>query len=130
MFSNLTVFQTARAAAIHAGARQALIAQNVANSDTPGYTPRDLPAFSAGFARGDTFAGTMRSSRPGHLAPDNPVRFARLRPLTDEQADPNMNGVSLEKEMMRAAETKRDHDRALAVYRSALNVLRSSLGKG
>lgn len=127
MFSNLTVFQTARAMAMHAGARQALIAQNVANSDTPGYRARDLPPFSAAVSYRENFARTMRSSRQGHNFADAPMRLGQLRPITQKDADPNDNGVSLEDEMVRAAEAKREHDRALAIYRSALTVLRSSI---
>ena len=63
MFSNLTVFQTAHAMSVHAGARQALIAQNVANADTPGYRARDLPAFDQIFEPRRHDPGTMRGSR-------------------------------------------------------------------
>ncbi|MGV6804619.1 MAG: FlgB family protein [Ruegeria sp.] len=129
MFSQLTVFQTAHAMAVHAGARQALIAQNVANADTPGYVARDLPEFSAALARDSRDPGRIRATRPRHVMQDLPVRVTQLRPFSEEQADPDMNGVSLEAEMARAADVKRDHDRALAIYRSALTILRMSLGK-
>ena len=62
MFSKLTVFQTAHAMAVHAGARQALIAQNVANADTPGYRAKDLPSFSQVFAPQQHQPGTMRGT--------------------------------------------------------------------
>lgn len=128
MFSKLTVFQTAQAMAVHAGARQTLIAQNVANADTPGYRARDLPAFAQVASPRESFAGSMRSTRSKHNSAETPVEVALLNSLTDRDLDPNQNGVSLEEEMVRAAEVKKDHDRALAIYRSALTVMRMSLG--
>ena len=128
MFSNLTVFQTAHAMSVHAGARQALIAQNVANADTPGYRARDLPAFEQIFEPRRHDPGTMRGSRPGHGAGLAGMDISDLQPLTEDNSDPNRNGVSLEEEMVRAAEVKKDHERAIAIYRSAMTVLRMSLG--
>ncbi len=128
MFSKLTVFQTAHAMAVHAGARQTLIAQNVANADTPGFRSKDLPAFAQIASQRESFASSMRSTRSKHYTADTPVEVALLKPLTDRDLDPNDNGVSLEEEMVRAAEVKKDHDRALAIYRSALTIMRMSLG--
>ncbi|MBB97796.1 MAG: hypothetical protein CML68_24750 [Rhodobacteraceae bacterium] len=129
MFSNLTVFQTAHAMAVHAGARQALIAQNVANADTPGYLSKDLPAFAQLFNHRETARpGELRRSRPGHDAALGRAGMSPMQPVEEDNFDPNRNGVSLEEEMVRAAEVKKDHERALAIYRSAMTVLRMSLG--
>jgi len=46
MHAQLSIFKTAYAMATHAGRRQALLAENVANADTPGYRPRDLATFA------------------------------------------------------------------------------------
>ena len=43
--------------------------------------------------------------------------------------DPNDNSVSLEAEILKGVEVKRQHDRALAIYKSSMKVLRASLGK-
>jgi flagellar basal-body rod protein FlgB len=42
---------------------------------------------------------------------------------------PNGNSVSLETEMVKAADTQREHDLALAVYGKSLDILRASLGR-
>lgn len=127
MFKSLEIFQVSQAMAIHAARRQSLVAQNMANADTPGYVPRDLPDF-ANVVASDKGADTMRRSRPGHLEagahPDT------ARPVSDNrQTAPNGNAVSLEDEMMKAVDIKLQHDRALAIYRSSLDVLRVSLGR-
>ena len=46
MFQKLEVFRMSAAMAEHAGQRQAIAAQNMANVDTPGYQARRLASFS------------------------------------------------------------------------------------
>ncbi|WP_121060606.1 FlgB family protein [Chachezhania antarctica] len=129
MFAELNVFRMAHGMAFHAGQRQSVIAQNMANSDTPGHRARDLVPFTELVARGaDTAA--LRATRPGHLGDtgDNPFHSEPTQsslPLAEGQ-----NAISVEEEMVKAVETKRQHDRALAIYRSSLTLLRTSLGRG
>jgi flagellar basal-body rod protein FlgB len=128
MFEQLDIFRMSSAMAVHAGRRQAIIAQNVANADTPAYVARDVGAFKTSY-RPDDGAGMLRTTRPGHLA-----AFAadggQSRPfMVTDEASPNGNAVSLETEMMKSLDTKREHDRALAIYKSALNVLRTTIGR-
>lgn len=131
MFEKLGIFSMAQAMAQHAAARQSVIAQNVANADTPNYKARDLTAFGETYrASGD---GGLRATRPGHVlsfeaqsAP--PAATTALRP---NAASPNGNNVSLEQEIFAAADAKSQHDRALAIYRSAMTILRTSAsGRG
>lgn len=129
MFTDLNVFQLAHAMATHAGKRQTVVARNVANADTPGYKARDLEPFSAALTRGAReFA--PRSTRAGHLAGSAGavLPWAEVTAQT-AGADPNGNTVSVEEEMMKAVEVKRQHDRALAIYKSSLTILRTSLGR-
>ncbi|MEP1767157.1 MAG: FlgB family protein [Sulfitobacter sp.] len=122
MFENLTVFQTASAMAQHAGQRQALISQNVANADTPGFVGKDMVPFASQYASPDA-GGTQRATRAGHLhgnAENHAMAVIEMR----GGDNPNDNSVSLENELLKAAEAKSHHDRALAIYKSALDVLR------
>ena len=129
MFQNLTVFQTAHAMAVHAGQRQAVIAQNVANADTPGFVARDLPSFQEIYSTEQNNLSKQRATRTGHL---NGAGSPDINDLLLEDrsfASPDGNTVSLETEMLRASDAKRQHDRSLAIYKSGLNILRSSLGR-
>jgi len=129
MFYDLNVFKTAYAMASHAGQRQAVIARNMANADTPGYQPRDIEAFQTAFEK--TASGTeMMATRQGHLNGAASARQPWAEHVADPSGDPNGNGVSLEEEMLKAIEVKRQHDRALAIYRSSIGILRTSLGRG
>ncbi|MEX0308299.1 MAG: FlgB family protein [Ruegeria sp.] len=127
MFYDLNVFKTAYAMATHAGQRQAVISRNMANADTPDYKPRDITAFQTAFENTGREVA-MSATRGGHLNGDT-----RHQPWAEFQTtasgDPNGNGVSLEEEMLKAVEVKRQHDRALAIYRSSIGILRTSLGR-
>lgn len=127
MHQNLTLFRMAHAMASHAGTRQAVIAQNIANADTPGYRPVDVVPFrdlvtNAAFG--------LRATRESHLnAGSNAGHPGIVAASQTGNASPNGNGISIEEQMLNAVEAKRQHDRALAIYKSTLGILRTSLGR-
>ncbi len=129
MFEKIQLFRLAQGLATHAAARQSAIAQNVANADTPGYRAKDVAPFSQAYQSGGR--ESLRTSRPGHVLRGGetgarwPVQEA-YRPGT---MSPNGNNVSLETEMMMSAAAQQEHELALTVYRSALTILRTSLGR-
>ena len=124
MFESLDVFRMSSAMARHAAARQAVVASNLANADTPGFKARALPDFAAVWDEG---AAPMRATRPGHIAPQDTLS---ARPaLRETEASPNGNTVSIEDEMLAAIEAQREHSRALAIWRHATGLLRTSLGR-
>ncbi len=127
MFYDLNVFKTAYAMATHAGQRQAVISRNMANADTPGYQPREIEAFKTAFEKtGGEVA--MTATRAGHL--HGGIGGGQwVEYVANPSGDPNGNGVSLEEEMLKAVDVKRQHDRALSIYRSSIGVLRTSLGR-
>ncbi len=128
MFDKLEIFRMAIGMASHAAARQNVIAKNVANADTPGYRSQDISPFSAVYREnnGDV---EMRATRPGHLSAPVTDQFGFTPMTTTDPASPNGNSVSLETEMVRAAEVRQEHEMALSIYSASLNILRTSLGK-
>ena len=127
MFENLDVFKMSSAMARHAGHSQALISQNVANADTPGFKGRQMPPFAAIYAPSGS-ATIQRATRPQHLNGSTSHAAMASQEMRGSNS-PNGNGVSLETELLKAAEVKSHHDRALAIYKSALDVLRATIGK-
>lgn len=107
MFESLDITRMAHALAAHSGARLGVVAENIANADTPNYRARDLPDFAQVFDGAPDTATELRAP-----------------------ADPNGNTVQLEDQMFRMATVRQDHDMALAVYRSTASILRAALGKG
>ncbi|PCJ05730.1 MAG: flagellar basal body rod protein FlgB [Rhodobacteraceae bacterium] len=129
MFTELNVFKLANAMATHAGARQALVSQNIANADTPGYHAKDIKPFSEVF--GDDFQPSeMRASRNMHLNGSSGRGMNWTVSTSEDGSDPNNNSVSIETEILKGVEVKRQHDKALAIYKSSMNILRASLGRG
>ena len=126
MYQSLEMFRISAAMARHAGAQQAVVARNMANADTPGYQARSLPSFQEVY-RAPQAAG-LRASRPGHLGGAMLTPSVREGGVMSEPA-PNGNAVSLELEMVRGVEAARQHSRALAIYRHAMGVIRTSLGR-
>jgi flagellar basal-body rod protein FlgB len=120
MHESLDILRTSAALARHAGQRQATAAINAANADTPGYRAQALPAFAEAMA-----AAGPRVTRAGHLTEVGAARAFD----TPGEAAPNGNTVSLEAEMFASVQASREHNQALAVWRHALTVLRSSLGR-
>lgn len=125
MFKNLTIFQTASALARHAGGAHQLAARNIANADTPGFKAMVAQDFSDAFRAP---GASLRATRPSHFlrGESNLNTHAQRRA---SQASPNGNTVSLEQEMVTSANAQRDHDKALAIYRHALTMIRTSLGR-
>lgn len=126
MFEMPEILTMAGAMSSNASTRLAAIAQNVANADTPGYRAKDGPDFAESYGSADGLR--LKQTRPGHL----PAGGANLSALSDRvggHMSPNGNNVSLEDEMMRAAQIRQDNDLALSIYKSSLNILRASLGR-
>ncbi len=113
--------------------RQRVLAENVSNSDTPGYRARDLvePKFE----------------EPGQLSPASVANISLTRtaenhlgslpgsgsPFRSERDNyevrPTGNAVSLEDEMMKVAANQMDYQAATALYTRSLNLIKTALGK-
>lgn len=128
MFERLDISRESYALATYAMTRQGAISANIANADTPGYKAVDTGAFADELADGGGLQPL--ATRPTHLSrPDAEQSFelaARRVPGTES---PNGNTVSLESEMVKAADVRQTYDMALAIAKSTTNILRSSLGR-
>ncbi len=129
MFEELSLIRMASAIARHAGVRHRVVAQNIANADTPGYRARDVKAFAEYV--NEPF--TARATRPGHLGMA-PLARAACRPdYFDDlgvDAGPNGNSVSLEHVMVKAVEAQNQHALAITIYRKVYDLMRLGLGRG
>ena len=125
MLQNVDILKLTSSLSRHAAGRQQLVARNVANADTPGYRARDLAPFQGAFDA----AVPLRQTRAGHMGGGADAPAARTV-MAGAEPSPNGNDVSIEHEMVRAADIKRQHDMALAVYKGSLDLLRTALGRG
>jgi flagellar basal-body rod protein FlgB len=129
MDTSLSILKLASSLAAHSSARQTLVTENIANADTPGYRARDLPDFAEALDAGPGLAN--RATRPGHMdfGGGGAIDAAAEEVASFGAETPNGNSVSLEDQMMRAAEIRQNHDLALCVYRKTMDILRASLGR-
>ena len=95
--------------------RQAAVAENVANANTPGYVAKDVAPFD------DVLQQTQLQ-----LVSTNPRDFS-LNPLSSEDATkdaspwevvPSGNSVSMEREMLKANAVSRDYSMNTAIVKS------------
>lgn len=119
-------------------ARQALIAENVANADMPGFRPRDLAAPGRAAGTGSLAApeaaivgsdGLARTN-PGHIglaSAEGPN--AETRRFKGFEVRPGGNGVNLEEEMMKAGDNQADYQLAASLYQKSLESLKIAVGK-
>jgi flagellar basal-body rod protein FlgB len=112
--------------------RQRLIAENVANSDTPGFAPRDLKPFTIPGGLGGGGAGTlapvtMSTTSGMHLAPPNSTPNADTVVTPDSESTLNGNSVVLEEEMMKMTEARTDYSAAIGFYQRSLGLLQLAI---
>jgi flagellar basal-body rod protein FlgB len=126
MFQNLELFKTAMSMAQHAGLKQALTSRNIANADTPAYRPYAVKDF-ADYMPAKSSDLSLKATRPQHSMQSQMSSHDIERTRTN--GEPNGNAVVLENEILNSVDAKRQHDRALAIYRASLGMLRSTLSK-
>lgn len=122
-------------------ARQGVIAENMANADTPGYRPKrlkeqsfkDLLTNTTTMSKGGGMAAAPMTKTSGqHLGVGGsdgtrmPTEY-KAREVADQR--PNGNGVTLEEELVALAETQIEYQTMLGVYRKHSSILRTALGR-
>jgi flagellar basal-body rod protein FlgB len=84
--------------------RQALVAQNVANANTPGYKAQDVQPFAVVMARS---ALEMAGADPLHMKPAPTQTYAAtVKPTDGWESTHSGNSVSPELEMIKASEIR------------------------
>lgn len=113
-------------------ARQSLLAENVANAETPGYRGRDLKAF--GFEdhmrNASTVTMTTTATQPGHFSVSSGGNDGfGARSLNSFEITPEGNGVTLEDEMMKVASNQMDYQAITTLYNRSLRILKTAIGR-
>ena len=105
--------------------RQRVVAQNVANSDTPGYVARDLKA-PTDFARAMAEGGGLRMTRTSaaHISPPGPVTRFNASDAPDSETTLDGNSVVVEEQMLKMAESRMAYDAAIGFYQKSMQMIR------
>jgi len=111
--------------------RQGVLAQNVANADTPGYVARDLKEldFNTMVESAQIGKMSMTQTRAGHLsgsaAGSSSMKVVRS---PDSETSPTGNAVVLEEQMVKVADTQLQYDTATGLYSKSMSILKTALG--
>jgi flagellar basal-body rod protein FlgB len=108
-------------------ARQSLLAENVANADTPGYHGHDLKAFDV--AEAGNSSVTLRSTTAGHLSLASQYGGFAVEPSPAFEVTPDGNDVGLEEQMMKVTENQMDYQTVTTLYTRSLKLIRTALGR-
>lgn len=109
-------------------ARQRVLAQNIANADTPSYRPSDMQPF-AKVLSGKLTEKQMVVTNANHLQGTRPQDGRTLKERISASRDPSGNAVSLEREALRVADTDSAHATALSVRRRYMSMFMTALGR-
>lgn len=119
-------------------ARTSVLAENVANADTPGFVARDIEAPKPGQTRvqsqgqnqvghaGEHGATVLRTRDARHIAgASSPgTREFTVRETPDGEASLTGNRVSLETQTLKLSGTRMEYQMASTVYRKAVDMMR------
>lgn len=108
--------------------RQRILAENVANADTPDYRPRDLapPNFEHAL---QIVSLTLAATDPNHIVGNSGgSQFADANDLHYE-VRPRGNAVSHEDEMLKLAGNQMDYDAAASLYTHSLALIKTAIGR-
>ena len=113
--------------------RQRVLSENVSNSATPNFKPRDLvePKFdSAGAPAGAMGSLAMMRTSSSHIAPagGGADSFDQNK-RAGFQTRPAGNAVNLEDEMLKVSANQMDYAAVTSLYSKSLHLLKTAIGK-
>lgn len=131
---NIALFQAMGAKMNYLSTRQGVLAQNIANADTPDYRPRDLTEVDFGAVLKDVTGSQkvrMERTAPGHIGPGSNIGSAdeRKSRIMYEVA-PDDNGVIIEEQMVKASQTTMDYNLMTNLMRKNIGMIQTALGTG
>jgi len=97
--------------------RSSVLAENVANANTPGYKAKDLAPFTFDDAMNQLNVG-MAVDDPRHIVPAGMAGVnSKTVKAKSYETLPNGNSVDLEQQMMQVSDTSVNYQTVTAIYR-------------
>ena len=114
------------------GARQQVLAQNIANADTPDFVPHDMKPLN--FAEHLTGVAPVSQARtdPMHMtgAPAPTTSIDDQKTKKQYETAPVGNSVVLEEQMIRLADAQASYQLMTNLYRKHVDLFKMALGRG
>jgi len=113
--------------------RQRVLAENISNSDTPNFRPRDLvePKFDRNGSSAPGSMGTLPMMRTSgsHIAAAGAAQSFTQNGNGSFQTRPAGNAVNLEDQMLKVSANQMDYAAATSLYSRSLGLLKTAIGK-
>jgi flagellar basal-body rod protein FlgB len=111
--------------------RQRVLSENVSNSDTPNFKPRDLvePKFEPSGKVGGFTPLPMAMTSASHIAPSGDAKTFDVNSKVGFETRPAGNSVNLEEEMTKVATNQMDYAAITQLYSKSLALLKTALDK-
>ncbi len=107
--------------------KQAVLAENVANADTPKYKQLELKPFSFGDALKQASV-TMAATDPRHILPATMAGAnAQTVKSKDTEELPSGNTVDIERQMMEVSKTSVDYQTMTSIYHKMIGLIKISV---
>ncbi len=131
--TDIPIFSMLRTRLQYAQERQRVLAENVANADTPNYRARDLKAPKFPDPTEMTTASVsnvaLAQTESGHIAGLSGTSAFSTNSKSGYEVRPTGTVVNMEDEMIKVADNQMDYQAATALYTRSLNLLKTALGK-
>lgn len=113
-------------------ARQGILADNVANADTPGFQAKDIKPFDFAKELADTATPKIstEATNPAHfsVSASSGGDFSSVR-SGGYEVTPDNNDIGLEGQMMKVAQNQMDYQAATTLYARSVKILKTALGQ-
>ena len=133
---DIGLFQAIGAKMNYLNQRQGIIAQNVANSDTPGYRPKDLvPVDFSSMLKAQTGGSAIKSvsvavTDEQHLGNANNTMNAKAKKQRDTyEVAPAGNAVVIEEQLINSSKNMMDYNLMLNIYQKQVSMFKVALGR-
>ena len=132
----LGLFQAMNAKMQYLDQRQKVISQNIANADTPSYQPKDLTKLDFGTVLDKVSSQSsvpsvhLKATNSGHIDFGTGGKDSKvMKQKISYEVAPDKNGVIMEEQMVKANDVQMNYGLMLNLYKSNMDMMRSSLGR-
>ena len=131
---NLSTLNVFRAATVKMGwlsERQGVLAQNIANADTPDYRAKDVkaPSFSKTMSNSNHSIKMVQTAKGHMIGPGNTMnsRLIKERNKDVYEVSPNDNAVIMEEQLIKISESSMNFKLASNIYSKNLSMFKMAL---
>lgn len=131
---NIPLLQAMGAKMQYLSKRQDILAQNIANADTPNYRARDLTKVDFGSVLDNVIDSNkvrMKKTHAGHMpTPDVTQNTKNRKQKITYEVAPAGNAVIIEEQMVKATQTTMEFNLMTNLMRKQVGMIKTALGRG